>query len=116
MKSRAKRKNDSRTKRSGKSARRVVNRVGLSITDAEAIALTRYEAGLPLKTQQLALVIGISRSQIYLLGEKGPPFTQVKRGVKASRRLYFAKDVEPWLRKHTANIQPDGDWNEHNRK
>lgn len=82
------------------------------IGDDETIALARYAAGLPLKIDQLALVIGISRAQLYLLGNEGPPFVQVKRGVKSSRRLYFAKDVEPWLRRHTANIQPDRAQNE----
>lgn len=115
MRSRAKRKAKTSKRRSAKLVPASAGRATRPISEDESIALTRYAAGLPLNIKQVALVIGISRTQLYKLGKEGPPYVQVRNGVKGNRRLYFPKDVEPWLRKHTANIQQNGTQNEQSR-
>ena len=94
----------SRQRRVSKAVNRPTGRLTYKpVSKLSEVALSRYAAGLPLNILQLEVVVGMSRATLYRMGNSGPPFLQVARGTKGRTRLYYPKDVEPWLRKYTRN-------------
>ena len=61
-------------------------------------AADNFSKNLPLTLRQVCVITGISRSNIYRMGDDGPPYLQLKPGNPRSRRIYYSPSVRKWIK------------------
>jgi predicted DNA-binding transcriptional regulator AlpA len=68
-------------------------------------ALENFSLDAPLTLSQTCIVTGISRSNIYRLGNDGPPYMQLQPENPRSRRIYYSPLVRKWIEQRLSGKQ-----------